>query len=517
MAPKSPPPYRRSAAAAGDAIPFAHDGSLHLFHLASPPGTLDYPERVRTTWRHLVSDDLVTWRALPDAIAPGPPGSCDAGGIWTGSLVEHDGEYYLFYTGHDPQSARPQSICLATSQDLITFDRVPENPLLLPVAGYEDVDWRDPYVFWNEAEGVWWMLIAARRAEGPGWHRGCIVLATSADLRTWTVEPEPLYEPGVTYCPECPELWPGEDGLWYLVFSRFSESVGTIYRVADSPRGPFRTPAREALGGRRWYAAKSAPWAGGRAFFGWVHDVTTDPRRWLWGGDMALPRLVAPATAGPAGTLVVRPAPGILTEPGEALSRADGSVVAADVDAGDGCRAVDLGSGAPASCVVHLGIEVPGAGGAVGAGAVDAGAAAVGLDLLGAADAGLRLTVDLRRRRVVLTAEPQPLDDFWADLTRGAGRYREVEGPELAAADLLPAADSGSALELRVLLDGDVVEVYVADDVALSYRYPRAAWQRAAAFVRDGRARLRVAVEDTGWPAAVRPAAVRPAAVRPTR
>ena len=96
-----------------------------------------------------------------------------------------------------------------------------------------------------------------------------------------------------------------ENGRWYLVFSRFSEEVGTIYRVADSPRGPFRVPAREDLGGRRWYAAKSAPQPdGSRVFFGWLHDFVTegDRPRWLWGGDFAAPRVV---TADPSGDLKV--------------------------------------------------------------------------------------------------------------------------------------------------------------------------------------------------------------------
>lgn len=136
------------------------------------------------------------------------------------------------------------------------FERCRQNPLLTPTGGYEPTDRRDPYVFYNEAEQRWWMLIAARLDKGPRWRRGCIVLATSEDLLDWSLEARPLYVPGTTYCPECPEMWTA-GGRWYLVFSRFSEDVGTIYRLADSPRGPFRAPAHDGLGGRRWYAARS--------------------------------------------------------------------------------------------------------------------------------------------------------------------------------------------------------------------------------------------------------------------
>lgn len=48
----------------GDAIPFFHDGVYHLFYLTSPPGTTRWPQRVRTTWQHARSTDLVTWEEL---------------------------------------------------------------------------------------------------------------------------------------------------------------------------------------------------------------------------------------------------------------------------------------------------------------------------------------------------------------------------------------------------------------------------------------------------------------------
>ena len=104
------------------------------------------------------------------------------------------------------------------SADLERFERHERNPLITPIAGYDAVDWRDPYVFYNEAERRWWMLIAARLDRGPKWRRGCIVLATSENLLDWDVEPNPLYVPGTTYCPECPEMWTA-GGWWYLVFS----------------------------------------------------------------------------------------------------------------------------------------------------------------------------------------------------------------------------------------------------------------------------------------------------------
>ena len=48
----------------GDAIPFYHNGQYHIFSLTPPKGTTVYPERLRTSWSHCVSDDLVHFREL---------------------------------------------------------------------------------------------------------------------------------------------------------------------------------------------------------------------------------------------------------------------------------------------------------------------------------------------------------------------------------------------------------------------------------------------------------------------
>lgn len=462
-------PFRRPSAsdtaAAGDPIPFRIGDETHLFYLSSPGGTEDYPERVRTTWQHARSTDLVEWEELPAAVAPGQPGAYDGGGIWTGSIVEKDGLYYLFYTGHHVGAENPQTICLATSDDLITFTKHPANPVLLPTPRYESVDWRDPYVFYNEAEGVWWMLIATRLATGPHWRRGAVALATSPDLLEWTVEEEPFYTPGDTYCPECPELWKLEDH-WYLVYSRFSEDVGTIYRVAEDPRGPFRIPTNESLGDRRWYAAKSAPHADGRVFFGWVHDrVERDGApRWLWGGDFALPRIVSATSSG---DLVVRAADRVLDNWKDALTSAR-----IDLD-GQGGHAEEPIGDLPGSAIVRASFD-------------EATAAIVGLDLtVDERASGWRLELDRMRGRARLFAVPSPLDDFWADLTGRAGQYREVDGPNLAVAEGLSFGDS---IELEVVLDGEIFEAYIASQAVLTQRIDRGVPLKAGAFALGGKA-----------------------------
>ena len=461
-----------NAAAAGDPIPFFKDGETHLFYLLSPPGTLDYPKRVRTTWQHAQTTDFREWKNVSQVLEPGEANAYDGGGIWTGSVVESHGSYYLFYTGHHVGAANPQTICLATSTDLVRFERHGRNPLITPIAGYEAIDWRDPYVFYNETEQRWWMLIAARLAHGPKWRRGCIVLATSENLLDWEVEPSPLYVPGTTYCPECPEMWTACD-RWYLVFSRFSEDVGTVYRVAESPRGPFRAPVDEALGGRRWYAAKSAPQVdGSRVFFGWIHDFVAEGRpRWLWGGDFAAPRVVTPDAHG---ELSVKLHPAV-----EAMFD-DGSATAVKLEAIGGEAHATVIDVLPGTCLVRAEF------------AVTDNPAAFGLTLAENDDLeGWFVTFDRNRGFVTLAVNPGRSTTFGSDLTGRASSVCNVDGPILAEAPYSHELDGNA---VTILLDGEILEVYVDARSALTHRIARTTQIRAVAFVVDGRAEVNVRV-----------------------
>ncbi|MEJ2722493.1 MAG: family 43 glycosylhydrolase, partial [bacterium] len=52
------------------------------------------------------------------------PGGWDSHGLWAPHIVEHDGTYYMFYTGIDGEGLDPntrQRIGLATSTDLVTW------------------------------------------------------------------------------------------------------------------------------------------------------------------------------------------------------------------------------------------------------------------------------------------------------------------------------------------------------------------------------------------------------------
>ena len=279
--------YRPADGFVGDVIPFYWEGVYHAFYLKAPLP----PHRSNadgTPYAHLASKDLVHWEELPLAIAPGPPGSPDAVSCFTGSVIERNGIFHLFYTGYAGEN-QPQTVCRATSDDLQSWHKDPRNPIIeADPRWYETIDWRDPFPFWNEETQEYWMLLAAREKDGPANRRGCIALMTSSDLEEWEVRP-PFWSPRLYYTHECPDLfrW-GEN--WALVYSTFSERHVTHYRISESLQGPWLAPVNDTFDGRAFYAAKTAGDGQRRFAFGWnpTREGETDGGSWQWGGAMVV-------------------------------------------------------------------------------------------------------------------------------------------------------------------------------------------------------------------------------------
>ena len=453
------PAFRRPAPEqpVGDAIPFAHDGQYHLFFLSAPSDD--------SSWLHWRTDDFKTWEQLPVAVAADTDGAA-----WTGSVIERDGLFHLFYTGALAGSDTPQTVCRATSTDLVTFTRdTTGNPILVPEGDFELGDWRDPFVFHNPEEDEFWMVIAARRNTGPYWRRGCLALATSPDLETWTLDPEPLYEPGNTFCPECPEIF-AIGTTWYLVYSRFSENAATVYRTADSPRGPWRTPMNDALDGRRWYAAKSLPVGNDRRmFFGWIADRQdgTDRGAWRWGGDFGLPREVAETVPGRLGVAM----------PSAALQQFTRSVPSPDA----------LVLGVPGRSE-HVFLDVDDDtinDGYVVECRLRAAPDVTEFGLLFRMDddlVGYAVTFDRGRSTVALTRWPPPASPPWEN-SMGHGSAPEVDGPRLVERHL-PMV--GAAIDCRLVVEDSLLEIFVDEVVALSYRVYHRGPHELGWYVSDG-------------------------------
>ena len=295
--------YRPDKGWAGDFIPFYKNGRFHLFYLLDWRDRTGHGEGV--PWYQVSTTDFVNFTEHGEMLARGAQDEQDLY-VFTGSVVEGEGKYHIFYTGHNPYMRRvgkpEQGIMHAESTDLLHWEKIPHDTFFAPADRFEPNDWRDPFVFRNEEAGEYWMLNAARLKTGPSRRRGCTSLCSSKDLRKWQVR-QPLCSPGLYFTHECPDLFRMGD-WWYLIFSEFTERSVTRYRMSRSLAGPWLVPDVDTFDGHAFYAAKTASDGKQRFLFGWnpTRDGAKDYAKWNWGGNLVVHQVMQNAD----GTLSVR-------------------------------------------------------------------------------------------------------------------------------------------------------------------------------------------------------------------
>lgn len=241
------------------------DGWTHLFFLRASRALLD-PERRhrRASIGHARSRDLVEWELLPDALVPDDSPAWDDGSTWTGSVVRDDhGLWHLFYTGVSrAEDWTVQRVGVATSTDLIRWERVSQEPLLsaderwyetFAAGEWHDEAWRDPWVF-KADDGLWHMLLTARVPDGDPMGRGVIGHASSPDLRTWEALP-PLSQPAGWGQMEVPQT-AVVDGVPFLIFCCWHQHEDAR-RGAQATGGMWFVPGETLLGPWDFDAAAS--------------------------------------------------------------------------------------------------------------------------------------------------------------------------------------------------------------------------------------------------------------------
>lgn len=478
--------YRPAGGASGDCMPFYWLGTWHVFFLVAPGDVWTVPERVACRLAHIASTDLVEWTVLPDALVPGPAGSVDGSGIWTGSLIERDGRFHFFYTGYNQGAKYEQTICRAFSDDLISWTKDPANPLFkADDTWYEPADWRDPFVFWDEDKGTYTMLIAARERTGLTDRRGCIAAAYSDDLDHWTVT-EPLWSPRQAHVMECPEYF-ALDGYRYLVFSRYSGDARTLYRVARASADPWEARPLDSIDGAKFYAAKSATDGRRRITFAWIPQRKRDStiEDFIWGGQLGSPREV---TALPDGTLtcrlpeeIVRSYPG--TQPfqvitGDGTWQVGGNHVGCDARGSFGFAFINT-----ARSELMLELDVVCAPNTLSAGVL----------LEPAADMyqGHMLMIEPGRQRVSIRRWPIKWEPYWQDMVSGSPALRPDMEPALLVERWLPARPQDDTYGVRILRSGQLVECYVNELVTATYRVYEQADSMFGLFVDQGAASFR--------------------------
>lgn len=234
-------------------------GTIHMFYLANP---LDGGPRFVG---HAVSKDLVNWKELSPALQTGSSGTWDDLLICTGSVIQHTGRYWMAYSATSSTDSslkepyRFQRAGMAVSEDLLTWKKLPENPVTqaesphyeqMSTAQRKMVHWRDPFLF-GDGNFIY-QFVCARRSDGDIATRGTVALAQSTDMQTWKTLP-PIEHDRIAEEMEVPQIYL-IDGRWYLTFCTLGRFLSpqllrqfegkipersNFSMVGDSPFGPF--------------------------------------------------------------------------------------------------------------------------------------------------------------------------------------------------------------------------------------------------------------------------------------
>lgn len=478
--------FRPSTGFVGDVIPFEHDGVGWLFYLlderSATPRTSGMP------WAAVTTTDFAVFQDLGIVL---PSGGHDAADFdcYTGSVItDDDGRLHLFYTGHNPRirtdAGDIQVICHAIS------DLGPDSWVKHPewsvdaLAGYSPEDWRDPFVFRTKPGQPWQMLLATRRQNAPYRRSGVVARLTSDDLVQWS-DAGPFWDPHRFITQECPDVFQWGD-WWYLVYSEFSDSFQTRYRIADGPDGPWRAPEHDTVDGRASYASKTIELDGARYFIGWIatKEGDRDEGAWQWAGDMA----VLQARQRPDGSLAFS-LPKSVTELYTEVTDIRGDLQ--PVDAADDV----VGAGASTRYATWVGPLLPAEALVTAEFDIQPDSRACGVLLRSSLDGeeSYVLRLEPLRNRVVF--------DRWPRGTTGDEQW-QIRGDQPHAAELeRPVSLAPGPHMLEIHLDRDICVAVVDREVALSARLYDRDTGRIGVFANDAAftlTRLEVRERKTG-------------------
>jgi fructan beta-fructosidase len=214
------------------------DGQWRQFAQHCLPGETD------KRWAYATSRDLVHWTQHPSALRPDDLGEMASGSAvvdWHDTSGFFHGKpgivcIYTYWNHHNGDGRQFQGI--AYSPDGVVFTKYAGNPVipkLRDIPGQEDdVDFRDPKVFWYQPTQRWIMVTGG----------GFIRIWSSPDLKNWTNE---CVDKSIqTECPDLFSMYPDGDKskppVWILSKAGRGYLLGTFdgHRFAPtSSEQPF--------------------------------------------------------------------------------------------------------------------------------------------------------------------------------------------------------------------------------------------------------------------------------------
>lgn len=162
------------------------ENGFHAFYILGEVGKGCYTPGNEVVLGHSVSKDLMQWTPVSHALSYEPKNHWESAHVFAPYIIKGPENYCMFYSSDNSEGA--QYLNLATSEDLYSWTRHSENPVITPNTEWAlwDADrgcsCRDAHVIYNEKFG-YLLYYVADLPEDP--EQSCIALARSEDLLHW--------------------------------------------------------------------------------------------------------------------------------------------------------------------------------------------------------------------------------------------------------------------------------------------------------------------------------------------
>ena len=281
----------------GDTMPFYEDGVYYIYYLKDKGDSRNHSLYLATT------TDFVDYTEYDDAVLESTPGAQDDW-IGTGSVVNVDGTYYLFYTGHtDGPMEYKEKVMVAKGDSPLAFEKVEGWDLTPPDELGQKRDFRDPQAYYDPETGNITLTVTAAQ---DGVAR-ILKFTLSADLQNATYDGIIFTDPiSAFWNLECSDTFRIGD-TWYITYSGQDDTLW--YAASDTPYGPYGEAKR--LEGKLFYAAKHVEDGENAYMVGWARrsdSMSSTVGVPDWAGNLAVQKIVQKED----GSLVLAPVDAIV-------------------------------------------------------------------------------------------------------------------------------------------------------------------------------------------------------------
>jgi predicted GH43/DUF377 family glycosyl hydrolase len=168
-----------------------------VYHSYPGRGYEDGAAEIGLAWCE--NEDLMEWHYQDRPIFSWRNGmEWEAGGLYKACIIEHEHKWYLFYNAKNKAKHWNEQIGMAVSEDLLHWQRHPDNPLLKNGENAWDKTFvADPYIVRDQGRWLCFYYGIGQMDEADGLYHAENGLAFSTDLIHWTKVDEPILKHGL--------------------------------------------------------------------------------------------------------------------------------------------------------------------------------------------------------------------------------------------------------------------------------------------------------------------------------